>query len=86
MCKKTYCDNYVEVILSMSAKILVNKSTSTPKIETSDSKFTSLTYYTQTTTWRIYQEIKKLYNRFPWVSSPSSKFIKCVTDLIYLLD
>ena len=35
MYKKICCDNYVEAIRSVSARILVDKSTSTPKIETS---------------------------------------------------
>ena len=35
MFKKICFDNYVEAIKSVSAKILVDKSTSTPKIETS---------------------------------------------------
>ena len=32
---KICCDNYVEAIRSVSARILVDKSISTPKIETS---------------------------------------------------
>ena len=35
MYKKTCCDKYVEAIRSVSARILVDKSTSTPNIETS---------------------------------------------------
>ena len=95
MYKKTYCDNYVEAIISMSAKILVNKSSSTPKIETSVMKRTQnlqvlhiiriprLGVFSKDLASEVktlYQEIKKLYNRFPWINSPSSKFITCVTD------
>ena len=86
MYKKPCCDNYVEAIRSVIARILVDKKYKYSETSVMDSKCTSFTNYTYTTTWRLYQEIQKLNYRFSWVSSPSSKLITWIIDEINLLN